>query len=354
MTRPKKPIIFAFLAAVLVAVSTPVSKILLNGISPVMLASMLYLGAGAGMFAVRLFFRKDGRRAGREARLAKSDLPFVTGMVVLDIAAPIFLLTGLSMTTAQNASLLSNVEIAATSCLAALLFKEHIGRKLWIAIGLITTAGVLLSVTDAGGFHFSFGSLLVLLACACWGLENNCTRMLSIKDPAEIVVIKGLGSGLGSLLIAIALREQSAEFLYAVSALILGFFSYGLSIYFYVRAQRDLGAARTSAYYAAAPFFGVALSFVLFREKPGVFFFLALLIMAAGTALVIRDRHSHSHKHLPITHTHLHSHNEIHHRHDHPDAGSAAGEHAHAHTHEETIHRHEHGEDLHHVHRHDR
>ena len=140
------------------------------------------------------------------------------------------------------------------------LLSEAISKRLWGAISLITISSIILSIEDVSSFSFSLGSIFVLLACICWGLENNCTRKLSIKDPLEIVVIKGLGSGVGSLLVALVLKENASNLAYVAIALLLGFFSYGLSIYFYIYAQRYLGAAKTSAYYAIAPFIGVGLS----------------------------------------------------------------------------------------------
>ena len=158
------------------------------------------------------------------------------------------------------------------------------------AIGLITLSSILLSVEDESSFQFSVGSLFVLAACVCWGMENNCTRCLSKSDPLGIVVIKGFGSGLGSVLIGLVLGEPLPMLGDILKILLLGFVAYGLSIYFYVYAQRDLGAARTSAYYAVAPFIGVLLSFMIFREIPGVLFFIALAIMIAGTWMVNRDQ----------------------------------------------------------------
>ena len=210
-------------------------------------------------------------------------------MVILDIAAPIFLMIGLTRTAAANASLLNNFEIVATSLIALLVFRERIGKRLWLAIGLITLSSILLSVEDASSFQFSFGSLFVLAACVCWGLENNCTRRLSKSDPLEIVVIKGFGSGIGSVIIGLAIGEALPMWGDILKILLLGFVTYGLSIYFYVYAQRDLGAAKTSAYYAIAPFIGVALSLIIFREIPGPLFFAALAIMIAGTRMVNRD-----------------------------------------------------------------
>ena len=157
-------------------------------------------------------------------------------MVILDIAAPIFLMIGLSHTTAANVSLLNNFEIVATSIIALLIFKERIGKRLWIAISLITLSSILLSVEDSSSFSFSFGSLYVLAACVCWGLENNCTRCLSKSDPLEIVVIKGFGSGIGSVIIGLAVGEALPLWGDILKILLLGFVAYGLSIYCYVYA----------------------------------------------------------------------------------------------------------------------
>ncbi len=284
-----KAFFYAFLAAALYALNAPVSKLLLQSVPPTMMAGFLYLGAGAGMALLGLIRNKAGRGR-QETRLTKKDLPYTLGMVTLDIAAPIFLMIGLTRTKAANASLLNNFEIVATSLIALLIFKEKIGKRLWIAIGLITLSSILLSVEDADSFQFSFGSLFVLAACVCWGLENNCTRCLSKSDPMEIVVIKGFGSGIGSVVIALAVGEGLPGWGDMLKILLLGFVAYGLSIYFYVYAQRFLGAAKTSACYAAAPFIGVLLSFIIFREVPGTLFFIALAIMIAGTRTVTLSR----------------------------------------------------------------
>lgn len=285
----RKAIFFAILAAALYALNSPLSKLLLQNVPPTMMAGFLYLGAGIGMCIMGLV-RGRTRHAGKEERLQKRDLPYTLGMIVLDIAAPIFLMIGLKRTAAANASLLNNFEIVATSIIAMVFFREKIGKQLWIAIGLITLSSILLSIEDASSFQFSTGSLFVLLACICWGFENNCTRCLSHSDPLEIVIVKGICSGIGSVIIGLIAGEVIPEIRDILMILLLGFVAYGLSIYFYVYAQRDLGAAKTSAYYAVAPFIGVLLSFIIFREIPGFMFFVALGIMAAGTWLINREQ----------------------------------------------------------------
>jgi len=281
-------ILLAILAAALYAISSPVSKILLNKVSPTMMAALLYLGAGIGMSIIG-FYRKKTGKIKEEMKITKKEMPYTVGMVVLDILAPIFLMIGLTRTTPANVSLLNNFEIVATSLIALFIFKEVISKRLWIAIILITIASIVLSIEDASSFSFSLGSIFVLIASVCWGLENNCTRMLSVKDPLQVVVIKGFGSGFGSLLISFILKETSTDVFYIIATLLLGFVAYGLSIYFYVYAQRELGAAKTSAYYAIAPFIGVVLSFIIFSDIPTISFIAALLIMIVGTYFASTD-----------------------------------------------------------------
>ena len=277
-------ILWAVLAAGLYALNAPVSKLLLEDISPAVMAALLYLGAGAGMLLLG-WIRRGLGRGGAERHLTRKDLPYTVGMIVLDIAAPILLMMGLQTTTSANVSLLNNFEIVATSLIAWILFREAISRRLWLAIGLITLSSMILSFEDASSLDFSVGSLYVLLACVCWGFENNCTRMLSQSDPLEIVVVKGFGSGIGSLVIALGMGEPLPGPGSGMLALLVGFVAYGLSIFFYVYAQRKLGAARTSAYYAVAPFIGVALSLAIFRELPAPSFWAALALMLWGAYL---------------------------------------------------------------------
>jgi len=281
----RKAGVYAFLAAAFYAVSTPVAKTLLQSVGAIVLAGLLYLGAGLGMLLLRAARRGAGIKD-REEPLGRGERKYVLAMVALDVMAPILLLAGLKLAAAANVSLLNNFEIVATTLFAWLLFQERVSGRLWAGILLVTAATAMLSLQDLDSLRFSAGSLLVLLACACWGLENNCTRMLSSKDARQIVVIKGLGSGGASLVIGLLAGEALPGVLIAMQSLALGFFSYGLSVYLYVKAQRHLGAAKTSAYYAVAPFIGALLSLALFREVPGALFWAALAVMALGTAFV--------------------------------------------------------------------
>ncbi len=339
--------IYAILAAALYAINIPLSKVLMNYVEPTMMAAFLYLGAGAGLFLYGVVEKKLGKIGSKET-LTKKELPYTVAMVVLDIIAPILLMLGITMTNSANVSLLNNFEIVATSIIALVIFKEVISKKLWVAIALVTIASIVLTFEGTDSFAFNRGSLLVLGACLCWGFENNCTKMISNKSSVEIVVIKGTFSGLGSLIVALILGEQIPAFSWLICVLVLGFVAYGLSIHFYIMAQNDLGAAKTSAYYSIAPFLGVAFSMFLLAERPGLRFYLALIIMVISTYLMVKDtielQHSHEHAH---THTHEHVHGEVVHTHEHTHV------HTHLHTHsgDSENHTHEHElKDHQHVH----
>ena len=299
-----KAIMFAFLAAVFYAINVPISKVLLQHVGPPTMAALLYLGAGIGIGIMSLFNKKDREKA---ESLTKAELPYIVGMIVLDIAAPIFLMLGISYGSSANASLLGNFEIVATTVIALILFKEAVTKRLWLAIGLITLSSILLSFEGTDSFHFSYGSLLVIMATVCWGLENNCTRELSSKSTYQIVMLKGLCSGLGALVISLIKKETFPGFGYIAIALALGFVAYGLSIFMYVRAQNVLGAAKTSAYYAVNPLIGALLAFVFLSESLSWMYVIALIVMVIGSALVVVDtlirQHDHEHQHA-FTHTH--------------------------------------------------
>ncbi len=292
-------IIYAILAAALYAINVPLSKVLLEYVSPTMMASFLYLGAGIGLFLYGGIEKLSGRRVQREP-LTRKELPYTVAMVILDVAAPILLMLGIRVSNSANVSLLNNFEIVATSIIALVIFGEVVSRKLWIAISLVTAASIILSFEGAEALSFNYGSLFVLGACLCWGLENNCTRMISNKSSVEIVVIKGTFSGLGSLIVALFLGESFPELGWILAVLLLGFVAYGLSIHFYIMAQKDLGAAKTSAFYSIAPFLGVAFGMLILRERPKIQFYVALAVMLVSTWFMVRDtvelQHTHEHE----------------------------------------------------------
>jgi len=314
-------IVYALAAAIFYAVNIPCAKRFLETVAPTYMAAFLYLGAGLGVGIMYLFHYKKEQPA---ERLTKKDLPYTVGMIALDVIAPILLMLGVRIGTSANASLLGNFEIVATTVIALALFREKVSGRLWAAIGLITLSSIILSFDGSGSLRFSLGSLFVLGATVCWGLENNCTRSIADKSTYQIVTLKGFGSGLGSLVIALVAGERFPKPGAILPVLLLGFVAYGLSIFTYIRAQKTLGAAKTSAYYAAAPFIGAFLSFVLLHEALTVTYAAALAVMLAGVGLVVQDtlirHHQHTHAHY-FVHTHdgsTHTHEVVHsHAHDH-------------------------------------
>ena len=271
---------YALLAALLYALSSPISKLLLEFVGPTLMAACLYLGAGFGLLLVKK------TKKTKEEKLEKKDMPYVVGMVVLDIIAPILLMMGLTITSSSNAALLNNFEIVATTVIAYFIFKEKISKNLLIGIILVLISSIILTF-DISSLSFNLGSVLVLLAAIAWGFENNCTKMISNKNPIDIVIIKGIFSGLGSLIISIIINEFTLNY-YLIFALILGFFSYGLSITTYIYAQRHLGASKTSAFYAVNPFIGTLLSLIIFKDMPNFNFVIALVIMMIATIFIVK------------------------------------------------------------------
>jgi drug/metabolite transporter (DMT)-like permease len=283
-------VLLALGAAALYALSVPFGKRLLEFLSPALLAGLLYLGAGVGMTFLRIGARKH--REAQEIPLSKKDLPNAVGMILLDILAPILLMLGLKSTGPETTSLLNNFEIVATALFALFFFGESISSKLWLGIIFIFAASVLLTFENPENLTFSGGAILVWLATICWGLENNLTRKMSTKDPSQIVVLKGWFSGIGSILVAWISQTLVWDLVPSLLALLLGFVAYGLSIFLYVHAQRRLGAAKTSVFYAVAPFLAAGLSFLLYPSFPEWTFFPALGFMAIGAWLSARSNPS--------------------------------------------------------------
>jgi len=290
MKKNSRAIVFAILAALFYALSIPFSKLIMKEIPSTLLAGLLYLGAGIGMSG--LYFMNNAVHKEKKEeyeKIEKRDIKYVIAMVVLDVFAPIALLYAVENANSSTVSLLNNFEIVATSLIAFLIFKEKINIRLLLSILLITIASILLSVDFSNHFEISIGALFALVACVCWGIENNCTRNLSSKNPYLIVIIKGFGSGLTSIIIGLIIGNRVGSWIYLFYALLLGFVSYGLSVFTYVISQKYIGASRTSCYYGFAPFVGVILSFLLIKEEIQTMFYIAFVIMLIGIIILSID-----------------------------------------------------------------
>jgi drug/metabolite transporter (DMT)-like permease len=349
---------FGLLAALLFGAGSQLSKLMLSSVEPVTMAGLLYLGSGAGLLLLSAGRAAAGkRRDGSEARLTKSDLPVLAGTMFFGtILAPVTLMLALPHTPAATAALLLNFEAVATTLFAVRFAGEPVGKRIWLAILLITVSCVLLSYKPGAALGISLGAVGVILTCTFWGIDNNILQRISGKDPVFIVMIKGLVAGGMTFLLARLIGEALPAPEVALAAMAIGFVGFGgiMSVAM-LFAIRGLGSARAGALISLSPFFGVGFAFLLFADAPGALFFIALLIMAAGTSLLITEEHSHEHTHPAETHDHRHRHPGIHHDHDHPPGMppvSSPGYHAHPHAHGEITHTHAHSPDTHHRHRH--
>jgi len=315
---------------------------------------MLYLGAGAGLALVATGGRSLG--LGRsEAPLRARDLPWLAAIVIFGgILGPALLMWGLTVIPASAGALLLNTEGLATMAIAWLVFQENVDRRIFLGAMAILAGAVVLSWPEpaGAGAPLSWGSLLIVLACMSWGIDNNLTRKLSAADPLQIAMIKGLAAGAVNLALGLAHGAPLPGLTALATAATVGFFGYGVSLVPFVLGLRYLGAARTGAYFSTAPFIGAALALPLFGETPTLTLIGAALLMGIGVYLHLAEAHDHEHLHEPFEHEHRHVH-DIHHQHEHAPNVPAGESHSHWHTHPRLLHKHPHYPDLHHRHQHE-
>ena len=339
--------LLGLLAALSFGISAPLAKLLLAEVSPQLLAGLLYLGAGLGLALYRLV-----RPATREAPLTRADLPPLLGVVTLGgVAGPLLLLLGLARVSGTAGALLLNLEAPLTIVLAALVFGEHLGRRATLAAACILLGAVVLRVTPGEVVVDSLGVLAIAAACLCWGLDNNLTQRLSLKDPFQVVRIKCLAAGTFNTALAFALGATVPGARFVALAMGLGVLSYGISVVLDAYALRLHGAAREAAYFATAPFVGAVAAVPLLGDSLAAPELAAMALMALGVVLLLRERHAHEHVHEPMDHEHLHAHDE-HHQHEHTADDPPGEPHAHPHRHARMVHDHPHAPDLHHRHPH--
>lgn len=333
-------------SAALFGAAAPALKPIAGTLNPVLLAGLLYLGSFLGLAAAGAI----RGTVSREAALSRRDLPALAGAIVAGgLAAPVLLVWGLSGLAASAASLLLAAEAVLTMLLAAMLFREPVATRIWVAAALIFAATGLLAWTPGTSVPVSLHALAVLAACLLWGLDNNLTSRVSLADPFAIAMWKGLVAGGVNTAIGLALARVVPDASW-LGALAVGAIGYGASLVLYVVALRHLGAARTAAHFGTAPFFGAALAVIVLNEPLSGALAAAFALTALGTWLAVSERHGHEHDHEEMEHEHRHVHDE-HHQHAHR-GGEGPEPHSHAHRHASLRHRHAHFPDLHHRHRH--
>ncbi len=339
----------ALSAAILFGAGTPLAKLLLTQISPWLLAALLYLGSGVGLWILRRIRRAPA------VHLRTNDWAWLASAIFFGgVVGPVLLMLGLSKMPAAGASLLLNAEGVFTALLAWFAFKENFDRRIALGMVAIMAGAVVLSWPT---HHFQLNSvwpgLLVLGACLAWGLDNNLTRKVALTDASFIAMTKGLVAGGTNFLLALTVQVTWPATGTIASAALLGFICYGMSLTLFVIGLRHLGTARTGAYFSIAPFCGALLAILLLGESVTAQLLLAGCLMAIGVGLHLLERHSHAHQHLVLTHYHEHTHDgDDHHRHAHDKPIAHGTTHAHEHRHDALRHTHAHYPDAHHQHSH--
>jgi drug/metabolite transporter (DMT)-like permease len=353
MARINPGIASALIAALLFGASTPLAKLLLHDVAPLLLAGLLYAGSGLGLLLLLALRAMRSGQTGSGMRFPHAaDLGWWAGAILAGgVAAPVLLLLGLRQLGAAQASLLLNLEGVLTALLAWFVFRENFDRRIAIGMAAIVLGGIVLSWDPAGTAGWSFGALLVACACACWALDNNLTRKIATHDALLIACTKGLVAAGVNLTLAGMLGAHWPPLSAVCGALVVGFLGYGISLALFVVGLRQLGAARTGAYFSLAPFFGAALAIPLHGEPVSTALLLAGVLMAVGVWLHLTERHLHEHTHGPLEHEHAHRH-DAHHQHEHPFAWDGREPHTHRHAHEPLVHAHAHYPDIHHRHDH--
>ena len=344
-----KSVFYAVAAAVLFGASTPLAKLLVGNVPPVLLGGLFYLGSGVGLGVFRLIRDKGWKSAG----LQVGEWPCLLGAICFGgVLAPVALMYGLTMASGATASLMLNLESVLTAVLAWLVFRENADRRIVLGMVAIVAGGAVLSwQPETGGASSLLGIAAIAAACLGWAIDNNLTRKVSASDSVFIACTKGLLSGLMNCSIAYFMGDRFPGFETVLSTTIVGLLGYGVSLVLFVLALRGLGAARTGAYFSTAPFIGSAVALIFLGEAASTTFWVASLLMGFGVWLHLTENHDHEHRHEPVEHEHAHSHDE-HHQHEHAAGIEARTPHVHWHRHEPLTHKHPHFPDIHHQHSH--
>ena len=342
-------VLFAVAAAVLFGASTPLAKLLVGDVSPVLLGGMLYLGSGVGLGLFRMVRDKGWKASG----LQVGEWPWLLGAILFGgVLGPVALMYGLTAASGSAASLMLNLESVLTAVLAWVVFKENADRRIVLGMLAIVAGGAVLSWQPGGAGSSSLvGLAAIALACLCWAVDNNLTRKVSASDSVFIASSKGLLAGLVNCAIALGMGASLPALQTSLLAMAVGLLGYGISLVFFVLALRGLGTARTGAYFSTAPFIGSAVSLWLLGETATASFWMASALMGLGVWLHLTETHEHAHTHEPLEHSHAHTH-DAHHQHQHEAGIDLTEPHAHWHRHSAITHKHPHYPDIHHQHSH--
>lgn len=331
-------------AAVLFGASAPAASELAGDMNFLILAGLLYIGAGLAVTPHVVANRPDRMALTRDRK------PAAIAVIAGGAIGPALLVAGLARTSAASASILLNLELAATVLLAATIFHEHLGRRLLTGAALVTVAGVILAWEP--GATIDTGALFIAAACLAWGVDNGVTARIDQLAPEHVVWLKGFVAGTANLTLGLVFGADPSTISLpeVIAALVIGAAGYGASIVLWVKGARDLGAARGQVIFATAPFIGAVLAWTVLSEGTTAAQLIAVVVAAAGVAMSLESAHEHEHTHEPLEHEHEHTHDDGHHDHDHGADVPAGVSHSHRHTHRPVTHIHPHVPDLHHRH----
>jgi len=342
-----RSVLIGLLAGLLFGVATPLSKIILSQLNSFQLAGLLYVGAALTFLP---FIIKNRKTEFIALRLTGKKKHLVGVILFGGILGPLFLMIGLKAANAMSVSIWLNMELAATAVLGILIFKDHLDRYAIIGVLLILVAGIIISEQESNSGVVS--AIFILLACISWGLDNHLSAIIDGVSPQTITFVKGVFGGLTNLTIGMFLNNWQIEFNYIPAALLIGVFSYGISIVFYVISAQNLGATRSQILFSTAPFWGIFAAWIFLGEPLNLIVLGSFSILVTGLVFTNIASHGHSHYHKGMIHIHTHSHNDGHHSHSHTEEGGTSIKHAHIHEHKENNHTHKHYPDLHHRHEH--
>jgi len=343
--------LLAILSALLFGISPVLCKLVIGEMSPILLAGLLYLGSGIGLSFVLIRQRINIFRETRS--ISRSHQVKLLGAVLAGgVIAPLCLVFGIKYGRASEVTLLLNLETVATTIIAWLIFKEQVSRYVWGGKALIVLASAFIILKSPEGLVFSGSGILVVSACIFWGIDNNLTRDVDELPATVLAAIKGYGAGLFNIILAYVTGFGTIEVQQVGGALLIGAFSYGVSLVLFIGALRKIGSARSSTYFAIGPFIGVIFSLLLLHEQPPAPFWFAATLMIAGVLCLYRERHEHPHVHEAVTHRHQHTHDQDEHHHHLHDEKDKTEPHNHSHLHDQLTHSHVHWPDTHHRHIH--
>lgn len=340
-------IFLGLLAGLLFGLATPISKLALSHLNSFQLAGLLYLGAAVAFFPYILKNREKEFTIlnNKKKRKYLLGITFFGGII-----GPVLLMLGLSNAHSTSVSIWLNMELVATAVIGVLFFKDHLGK--YASLGVMLTLSASIIISSQEGVSGIISALFVSSACISWAIDNHLTAIIDGVSPQTTTFIKGLVGGTVNLIIGMFLSGWQISLFYILIALLIGIFSYGLSIYLYVTSAQNLGATRSQILFSSAPFWGILGAALFLGDTVQLYQIIALVFLLSGILLSTIQAHKHLHLHTVETHIHLHSHNDLHHNHSHADKNVSEVKHTHIHEHVITEHEHEHFPDMHHRHNH--